>query len=317
MKNRLTFLALFAFSSACGGKDIYLSSTASPEADANGIDNAPDAASPVAADASVATCVQPGPAGTDAGPTDAGSSLAPLLGGWTGYVENYTFPSGSDALQLSFTAEADGAIAATIAFGQGPASLPAVDPTVGYWPVGMPTGAIPIPVFPTVEPTASNGLGKLVGEVAEGFAYTVEDVQFDGTRLRFGVNSLEEYKPWCALQTSYSYAPLNPCAYGCAPDWQVSVVGGVDAGFMASSLCALHNPDGGPDLTMNCGKVVLCDNPPQPQVCTCGSSGCTATPNVDTTFDMRLGAGGLDGSVAFASGGSDLVVHFTAAAGDP
>jgi hypothetical protein len=32
---------------------------------------------------------------------------------------------------------------------------------------------------------------------------------------------------------------------------------------------------------------------------------------------MRLGAGSLDGSLAFASDGSDLVVHVTAAAGDP
>jgi hypothetical protein len=45
---------------------------------------------------------------------------------------------------------------------------------------------------------------------------------------------------------------------------------------------------------------------------------CTVAPNpADPTFDMRLGAGGLDGSLAFASRGSDLVVHFTAATGDP
>jgi hypothetical protein len=32
---------------------------------------------------------------------------------------------------------------------------------------------------------------------------------------------------------------------------------------------------------------------------------------------MCLSAGGLDGSLALASGGSDLVVHFTAAAAVP
>ncbi|MGA3124552.1 MAG: hypothetical protein ABSF69_27665 [Polyangiaceae bacterium] len=107
---------------------------------------------------------------------------------------------------------------------------------------------------------------------------------------------------------------------------------------MASSRCALHNLTGGADLTMSCGQLAFCytaNAPPQPPssssssstssssalpvpVCTCWSGGCTVTPNpADTTFDMCLSAGGLDGSLALASGGSDLVVHFTAAAAVP
>src|SRR5579872_3314625 len=71
---------------------------------------------------------------TDAGAEDAGTSLDPLFGPWTGYIENHQFPSGSDVLNLVLAKQADGSPGGTLVFGMGTPPAPPTDPNVAYWP---------------------------------------------------------------------------------------------------------------------------------------------------------------------------------------
>ncbi|MGD0679830.1 MAG: hypothetical protein ABSC94_30970 [Polyangiaceae bacterium] len=317
MKKRMAPILVYSLLCACDGRELNLGSTGSAESAVADRDGSPvSGADGSAGNATATACVQPGPPGADAGPWDAGASLSPLLGVWSGYVENYAFPSGSDALLLTFTTQADGTIAGTLTFGQESAPAPPVDPTVGYWPNGAaPAGLWPGEPYGNIEP------------VAEGFSYTVESVQFDGSRLRFSVNPIEEYKPWCELQTSYS-DPTQPCSYNCAPNAGWVPLGLADAGLLpdgapppyngnstSNTWTSLYDPDGGPTITMNAGRVTLCLAPPSGRVCSCWLGGCTG--NVEnTTFDMAVTTGHLDGSF-LPFQGSDHNIHFTSAAGDP
>ena len=56
---------------------------------------------------------------------------------WTGYVEGYQFPSGSNAIRLAFAIDSYGQVAGMVFFGDGPPPPPATDPNVGYPPVSF------------------------------------------------------------------------------------------------------------------------------------------------------------------------------------
>ncbi len=115
----------------------------------------------------------PGDAGFPGDATGLGAATS-----WTGYVENYHFVSGSDALKLSFAVGADGVVAGTLTLGAGSPPPPATDPNVGY--------------LPGVQST---------GFVVEGFPYTMAGGTLTGSRLRFAIWTPEVWTGWCALQT--------------------------------------------------------------------------------------------------------------------
>src|SRR5580765_3262633 len=111
-----------------------------------------------------------GAAGTSAGVGSAAES-------WTGYVEQYSFSSGSAALKLTFSTSAQGVAAGAMLFGQGVPPPPATDPTVGYPP-------------DFVSHAAENG--ALINfswfYIAEGYAYMFDAGTLEGQRLQFKVN---------------------------------------------------------------------------------------------------------------------------------
>jgi hypothetical protein len=111
---------------------------------------------------------------------DPGTLGAPV--GWTGYIENHTFTSGSDAIALEFATDAKGIVAGTIIFGMGTPPPPASDPNVGY-PSNLLAGSFAF----------GPGLGN--GYVTEGSSYS-----FNGG-------------------DSQRSSPTGPAAFVCCSPW--------------------------------------------------------------------------------------------------
>jgi hypothetical protein len=234
-------------------------------------------------DADAAACPSFASVEPDAGTGD----LASLAGTWTGYIENYQFPSGSDVLVLALPAQDGGSASGTIVFGHGsPLPPPPTDPTVPYYPNPQNTNAIP-------------------GALLEGFPYTVIAPSLDGSRLRFSMASREPYRPWCELQTSYLWFATAPnCTFGCLPNWS-----GKGNGSPAGPI-TLTNPDGGPNMVVSSGYFALCADPSS-AACDCDPTLCTVRLDrpAGPTFDMQVTAGHMDGSVVIGGGTNN--VHFT------
>jgi len=126
------------------------------------------------------------PSGTGGGGgagTSAGMSGA--SGSWTGYVEQYSFRSGSTTLNLTFSTNAQGVAVGTILFGQGVPPPPATDPTVGYPPDFL------------AQATADRTLADSPWfYIAEGYAYTFDGGMLEGQRLQFTVNLSQLWSDW-------------------------------------------------------------------------------------------------------------------------
>ena len=237
------------------------------------------------------------PASDDSGPPPGGDAGAdvPETGGlgpvqsWTGYIENYKFASGSDAVRISFAADTTGAIVGTVTLGNGTPPPPATDPNVGYpSDIGGPD-ATPVPT----------------DHVAEGYTYTMRNVAFNGRRMQFGVGLWELWRDWCVLQT-----PVPPqgvcdepvCQGSCLPNW----------GSMISAdqmHCAQLNPSTDQYEPVDCGKLTLCQFG---MVCVCYGTTCAVRDQgVQLSFDVSVTTDG-----AFADGSVDgrispHNVHFT------
>ena len=196
-----------------------------------------------------------------------GGEASPLIGKWTGYVENYTLPSGSDVLTFEFATAADGKVSGTVTFGTKAAPPPPTNPDVGYPP--------------------GSGSNPLKTASIEGFPYTAQQISFDGSRLQLWISTFELWAQWCALQQ-----PEPPPGIGDAgPDGGTEPWGCNPRGFSESSgQCA------GSTGPVNCGKAELCTD----EVCTCTKASCTVDESalIDVKFDMQLTGTKLDGSAA-------------------
>lgn len=231
-------------------------------------------------------------AGVDSGAPDRSTavpsldaSLEPEAGppgpseSWTGSVEDYAFPSGSNALKLTFATDDDGHVVGTLVFGQGTPPPPATDPNVGY-PPGLP-------------PANASRLNTAYAWVSEGFAYAFDGGTFAAPVLRFDVDLAQLWTGWCALETSPDGSGL------CLPDWD---------GRYSDNDCALLNPTTQKYESVDCGKVALCQ-PRSP--CNCvGTGPCTVSTNWDhvavdliingnTANGMLNGGGPLGGRNVF------------------
>ena len=91
-----------------------------------------------------------------------------------GYIENFTFPSGSDVVRVVVQEEAGGTLRGWVSFGQG--SPPALDPEHGF------------PRDDTFETF-----------IQEGFAFSVSQPLVTGKRLVFQLARNEQWSQWCAL----------------------------------------------------------------------------------------------------------------------
>jgi hypothetical protein len=139
-----------------------------------------------------------GPVGVDAGyPGDASPLGATQM--WTGYLENFQFPSGSDVVRLSFATDPTGdVVVGTVTFGAGSPPPPATDPDTRY------------PPGPTQISTTT---------VVEGFPYTIARGTLTASRLRFTIWETEVWTMWCALQTPVPNSPW------CLPNEGASIAG--------------------------------------------------------------------------------------------
>lgn len=176
------------------------------------------------------------------------SSLGPLQS-WTGYVEAYQFPSGSDAVNLSFALDPSGTLVGTAILGAGTPPPPATDPTAAYPPGAEYRGYTPPPI--------------------EGFPYTIAGGTMVGSRLRFTIWMSEIWKSWCPLQ-----APV-PGFYQCVPSW-----GGVGIGNQVT----LQGPNGETFVTTE-AQLNLCAIS---DACLCTSVRCDTQPGYGIDLDVAL-----------------------------
>jgi hypothetical protein len=222
------------------------------------------------------------PASSDAGGNNPDAGTVTPTESWTGYIENFQFSSGSDAVKISFTADAAGHLVGTVKLGNGTPPPPPTDPNVGY-PADL-VGPGPLIIGPA-------------NYVAEGFSYSMLDATISGRRLQFRVGLWELWRDWCALQT-----PVDTSG-GCLPNWGSMISGD-------GKSCALGNPNTGQYEPVDCGKLVLCGGISMTCRCDAGTSSCTVDESSGgITFDISMSAGLADGSVAGL--GTEHNAHFT------
>ncbi|HVZ85974.1 MAG TPA: hypothetical protein VHG72_03345 [Polyangia bacterium] len=200
-----------------------------------------------------------------------GAQLSDYTANWDGYVEAYTFMSGSDRLRVTIAADGSG----TVRAGDIDVIAPPTDPNVGYPPGPMD----PVP-----------------NRLREGFLYPIRAVQVQADRIQFGIDQDEIYAAWCALQTpvlrSSPDAGADAAVYGCLPN--LGYIGG-------STDCALLEPDG-TQQPVDCVKLAMCEGP---QICSCTATACSLWQHVAADAGLADYLDEIDG--ALDSTGNTLV----------
>lgn len=212
------------------------------------------------------------------GPSEITDPQSPAQS-WTGYIENFKFASGSDAIKLVLTTNTTGQVAGTVTLGNGIAPPPATDPNVGY-PPGM-----------TTTTTMPNG-------DLEGSTYAIKSGTLESNRLRFTIDPIELWTGWCALQP----APTDGSDM-CVPTVWYSFESDV-----TRTICVLH-PTEGTSVPVDCVKWNLCF---MRRICKCSPAGCVVNyegSGYKTSFDVFLSNGTGNGSMTGVF--SDHNVHFT------
>jgi hypothetical protein len=212
--------------------------------------------------------------GVNGGGGSGNSSLAgisppgiSLPGLWAGYIEAYSFPSGSDELEITIASvnRATGAATGSVRFGEGPPPAPPTDGDVGY-PAGF-------------------NFNQESWLLHEGFAYTLVDATLTDARFTatFSINEL--WSEWCPLQTSYPNGNSPEYGYSCVPNW----------GTMGSNGgCAQVDPMTGQPVPVDCGKLFLCD---QKRVCSCDANQCVVAVQESVTLDVAIDGAIADGTI--------------------
>jgi hypothetical protein len=225
-----------------------------------------------------------GSSGGSSGGMDAEAN--PLDGKYTGYLESFMFPDGSDVVVMQLTF-AGTAVTGTVYFGAGAPLAPPTDPSVGY-------------------PPGYNGSSQ---PPFEGFDFTILTGTYAAPRVQLSIAQTEIWKQWCQIQTTiYPWDNGNapdggcgtPLTYACLPNG--STMGGAN--------CAISWCQQQAWTPVDCGKLQLCS--PAQGPCTCTATSCTLSTNSTgvVAFDMQLASGALDGSVT-GIGGSVFNVHLT------
>jgi hypothetical protein len=220
----------------------------------------PCAAGYVCCDTGVCAADEQACAGSDA------ALFGLFKGDWEGYLENFQFRSGSDALSLSLSVSEAGVPSAQVVLGAG-TPPPAPRATDAFWP-----------------PVASDGeLTALLTPALEGVTYTAENLRWEQQRLRFTINPFEPWQRFCELQ------PIFPVAggYQCLPE---RVSGDANGG------CRLA--DSGEEV--DCRRASLCDAGPG-AVCACTAAECHADSIRTIAFDLALRQGAGDGTTSIGN----------------
>jgi hypothetical protein len=191
--------------------------------------------------------------------------LADYVGSWDGHAEAWSFGAdGSDRVRVTIDASGTGTMQL------GDTTLPAAtDPDIVY-----PPGAIGGPCAAT-------------GCLWEGFPYPTHLTRVEAGRLQFGIDQLDIFSGWCALQTPvqlYNSPPgggaltIEPGVYSCAPNEVTTSTINLPDGGME---CTFVGPDGSVQ-TVDCTKQILCLGY---QPCTCDQSGCVSQSSVNGATD--------------------------------
>ena len=203
------------------------------------------------------------------GSGDGGAGANPVLGAWTGYIENYQFPTGSDSIDIVVSQQPDGSLSGSLTFSDEPPPPPPVA-NVGYPPIG---GKFPL------NPAS-----------AEGFVFTARNVSWEDGRLQMGISTFDIWSAWCSLQTPQQWSPGQ---YGCAAS------PGGSTNLPGCGCCGYATSDG-TEIQEDCGMMQLCGV----SVCTCTAMACGPKtiddgepPDPDVLLDLHYTPGHLDGSV--------------------
>jgi hypothetical protein len=201
-------------------------------------------------DAGVHPAADVGPPGDGAGDT------------WTGYIEAFSFPSGSDAVRIVLDAQVGSAPrTGTVYFGVGAPPPPATDPNLGYPPGYGARGG----------PVEGGGPG---GYIAEGFGYRFEGATVSASRVQIDVDLGSLWAEWCSLQYPID---LGGGAYGCLPN----------TGFSSGDQgCSYPDPVTREDIAIDCGRLALCDG--FGTACRCTATECAAASGGRVTFDFHV-----------------------------
>jgi len=209
-----------------------------------------------------------GGASTDSGWTPPPGDMAPAgdrAGNtWDGYVESYSFPSGSDRVRIIFdSATGDGPRTGVVIFGEGSPPPPATDPTIGY-PAG-----------------AGEGYRQ---EIWEGYEYPIVEGSVSGARVQVAVDLGHLYEDWCRLQMPIPQDDSGMW-WGCLPN---------TGGGSGPSGCFYNDPDTDEPIGVDCGKFELCFGA---RVCECDATRCEASTGQRIEFDFRVDGDDAAGSV--------------------
>jgi hypothetical protein len=225
-----------------------------------------------------------------AGSANAAAALPVGRSNWSGYIENYNFPSGSDAIGLTLDVAYDagglGAVGGTVLFGGLPLLPAPTDPNLG-WPPNDLTSDVPLEHFP----------------------FTVENATLSGAALGLSLNEHELFAQWCTLQTHtfpWPGFPNTPIAtYSCLPP-----AGGPDPNLPGPVVCQYLDPTTNRHTRVDCGKLFRCERigawsqgplpasaPTSP--CTCSAIGCRPMhePHDSVSFALKIARDRIDGTI--------------------
>jgi hypothetical protein len=268
-QHRLTSCLFFAVALACGCDANHVLGVANT--DAPGSAGAGGNTSPASGGSSGG---QAGHTTTPVVDASTGPEVGPLGPSqtWTGYVENFMFPSGSDALTITVAADSQGNAVGTITLGHGTPPAPATDPNIGYPPSLETTSA------------AAGLVGEAPDFYAEGYPYAFDQGALAPQRLKFTAKLNQLWTGWCSLETEAGDSGT------CLPS-----TGGMASGDGTS--CAYGDPSHpGKYIPVDCGKFALCGIT---SVCTCTASGCTLNSSMGGAFslDIAISGGTANGSL--------------------
>lgn len=214
------------------------------------------------------------PPSTGTGDAGTGTLTIDYIDGvWTGYFENFSFASGSDAVRLTVGKDAQGQATISVVLGSGTPPAPPTDPTK-TWPIALADKTQSLPTF------------------IEGYSYPAYDITWSAGRLQFKLASKDPYGAWCGLQTSYALKD-QPGRYNCIP----GIAGGSGWNTDPTMPICWAN-DGSTMTTVPCGQYLVCG---LTSTCSCNASGCGATPAHDYSFDLTFSFGKGNGSAILGS----------------
>ncbi len=249
----------------------------------------------------MAACEKPVVVGTLAGSNDSGvvrdadgpsvvngpgDTLATVASNesWTGFVYSYHFPSGSDAVKISFALDSRGDVSGTVTMGAGTPPPPATDFNVGY-PPGF----------------GSDLTGQL-SQFSEGYPHEMHSIDYSvgnlpgSRRLQFLTKDSDLWRHWCERQTPVGHTGT------CAASGEAVPTGDGHSCIYNQSP---GDADAGVDpITVDCGKLFLCR-----YMCECNTVTCWVPGNRgwEAKFDFAFHDGIASGRAENAPWGGSKI----------